>query len=369
MVVRVTEEPEEEVFIRDRTGGEVDARCGMELWWNRIEGRRGIVAKKESFYLTIGKQTHEDLATIAELEDISPENIDALIKEITDPITSDEKLVQGTMEVLYRRLGWLAAFALYVEPRIRATYDTVQTEAEIIFDRSPLLVPVTPDRVLQHRQGGYLVYREYKTTKTAGSAWINHWPTDIQIHLGIKAIEEELGTRVAYGQVMGLMKGYEQGGRLHHPYVWGWYNRAKDLWTANYDQARSKDWEPMPVWEYPGGVVEWVQRAGEEVALAQFPHSAPVMLNEKMLDDYVTTRTAREREIAEVKEECRTDWTKRVIYFEPRTRNCRPAFGDACPYLACCWNAAVQEAPLASGLYEERTPHHDVELIYEEQEA
>lgn len=356
------------LYIRDRTGGEIDRQCGMKLWWNRIEGKRGIVGIKEPFYFACGRATHEDLATIAELENISPANIQAAIDEILAPINEEDKHVQEVMESLYRRLGWLAAYALYLEPRVRRDYENVQTEAEIILDRSPLLVPITPDRVLRHRQGGYLVYREYKTTKYAGQNWINHWPLDIQIHLGLQAIQEELLEEVKFGQVMGLMKGDVRGGRLAHPYVWAYYNRSKDQWTHDYDKARTSDWDHMPVWEYPGGVVEWVQRCGEDVANAQFPHSVPIFLNTRMVNDYVVSRTAREAEIAAVKESCRMDWKKRVVYFEQRTANCRPTFGDPCPYLAGCWNAAVQEAPMASGLFTERTPHHEVELIYEEED-
>ena len=350
------------IYLTDRTACETDDKCGMRFWWNRIEGRRGIVPKKEAFALKIGREIHEDLATIAEMEDISAPEINKIIREITDPLTSDDKLHRETMEILYRRLGWIAAFALFVEPKIRRDFETVQIEGEIILDRDPLWIAVTPDRVLRHREGKYLVYREYKSTISAGPKWVSHWPYDIQIHIGLKAVEEELEEKVAYAQVMGLMKGDSRGDRLMHPYVWGYKNEKTSSWTHDYTKARAAEWHPAPVWDYPGGVVEWVQLLGEEVATSQFPHSAPVFLNERMLNDFVSRRIAREAEIALVKEDCRTNRDQRVIFFEPRTNQCRPAFGDPCPYLGCCWNAAMNENPIASGDFEERVPHHMLEL-------
>lgn len=347
----------------DRTGGETDDACGMRYFWNRKYGALGIVAKERASYFKIGATTHEDLATVADLDDISAPVIDQLIREITDPITEQDKLIQKTMEVLYRRLGWIAAFALFVEPRIRAEFENVSVEDEIILDRTPLWVAITPDRVLRHRVGGYLIYREYKTALQAGFKWARHWQYDIQIHLGMKALEEELGEKLAYGQVMGLLKGDDRGERLVHPYVWAYRNTKTGDWTHDYTKARSSDWEHAPVWDYPGGVVEWVQKLGEEVALSQFPHSAPCFLDERQVEDWCERKIVRETYVEDNREECQTDASLRNLVFEKRTSQCTPIYGDPCEYLAACWNAAVNENPLASGIYEPRQPHHEVEVV------
>lgn len=352
---------DEEILYEDRTGITTDWLCGMRYWWARKEGGRGISPVSESLYLLDGRDIHEDCAAIAELEDLSPQNIGDLIEQL---ISSNRPTLtsQELSERFYRRLGWLAADALYMEPALRTEYDNVAVEGELVLDRTPLWVAVTPDRLLKHREGGYMVYQERKTTITAGSKWTNHWPYAIQVHLGLKAIEEEMGVRPAFGQIRGMLKGDNRGDRLAHPYVWA-YRRGPD-WTHDYTKARSAGWDHAPVWEYPGGVVEWVQRLGEEVARAQFPHSPPIFCNDRMVEDMILTRIARATEIAEVAERSQHDWQTRLLYFEQRFEQCRPAFGDPCPFISCCFNAKVNQNPLASRDYVIRTPHHEIEKAY-----
>lgn len=351
-------------FYTDRSAVETDDRCGMRFWYNRKEGGRGIVPKNEPFALAIGRETHLDLKTVAEMGDLSPEAIQALIQPILDGLTEDDKRNQKRMEVLYRRLGWLAAFALYLEPRIREGYETISIEKEIKLDRSPLTVGVTPDRVLRNRRDHKLiVYREYKTTITASQKWGASWHYQIQLHLGIAAASEHLKERVTFAQIMGLMKGYDTGDRLSHPYVWGWFNPTSNQWSCSYEKSRGASWMPMPVWEYPGGIVEWVQFCGKETAQAQFPHSPPVFLNERMLNEWIERRLYRERTIRAVEHLCERDQHLRSIHFERRMGQCRPSFGDECPYLQACWNAEINKDPLLNGEYLVRTPHHPMEYM------
>jgi hypothetical protein len=357
--------PDEEdlvIYYTDRTTATTDDRCGMRRWWYKHEAGTGIVPVEEALALTVGKQTHEDLAAIAELEDISPNTIGDLIGDLLKSLPPDP--TQKQLELAYRRVGWLAAYALYIEPLVRRDYETISVEAEHILDRTPLWIGYTPDRYLRHRAGGYLVYREYKSTITAGAKWLASWPFAVQIHIGLAGMEEELGEKVAFGQVMGLMKGDYREGRLAHPHVWAYRNSNTGEWTYDYNKARAAVWDHAPVWEYPGGVVEWVQRCGEAVAKQQFPHTAPIFYNERILNDWIYRRTFREAQIAEVADDCRTDWQKRILYFEPRNEQCRPAFGDACPYLIACHNAAVRENPLGCSDFTRRTPHHEVEVQY-----
>lgn len=352
-------------FLTNRSEAEIDDTCGMKYWWYKKEGGKGIVPKNEAIHFLIGRETHLDLATVAEMENISPKLLQALATEILAPLTEMDRLNRGKMELLYRRLGWLVAWALYIEPRIRTDYEDIGIEKEIVLDRSPLWVATTPDRLLQHRKTRVIHYREYKTTIRADRKWQDSWRFAIQIHIGLKAAREETKEDVAFGQVVGLLKGSASflDGHLVHPYVWGYYNRKADSWEHEYDKARGNDWEKMPIWEYPGGIVEWVQRCGQDVALAQFPHSSPVFLDDRMLSDWVSRRLARERHIAQVETCAQRNIPVRSIHFERRTRSCRPPFGDACPYLPCCWNAVVEKDPLSSGLYVARVPHHELETI------
>jgi hypothetical protein len=358
------------IYLTNRTASETDDTCGMKYWWSQLEGGKGIVPLHEAEALMVGRDVHEDLSAIAVAPDISVAALDEVTTDMIVHAPIGDKKDIHKMELLYRRLGWMVAFALYIEPKIRDKWDNVAVEDELILDRDPLWVAVTPDRVLRHKQGKYLVYREYKSTISASSKWLESWKYQIQLHIGIKATEEEFvrsgkGEKIAYGQIMGLMKGSEREGRLVHPYVWAYHNSQTGAWTHDYTKARGGNWDHRPIWEYPNGIVEWVSRLGEEHAVMQFPHTAPIHMNEMMLNAWTNRRLAREVEVAQVKEQCKTDHEARMIFFEPRTKNCRPAFGDPCPYIGPCWNASIQADPMRTGDFITRQPHHEVELLFD----
>lgn len=348
-------------LIENRSAAETDDKCGMRYWFYQLEGGKGIVPKKEALALTIGKETHEDLARIAEMADIREEALAEVVTDLLAPMRGEDAGYREPMELLYRRLGWFIAFALFVEPRIRAEWDDIGIEKDIILDRGELWVPTTPDRVLRHRKHPTtIVYQEYKSTISAGSKWQQSWRYQIQLHIGLKAIEEELGIKPSFARIVGLLKGDYRDGRMVHPYVWAYYSAKMNKWSHEYKTG--SDWTHMPTWEYPGGIVAWVKFCGQEVALSQFPHSVPVFLDERMLNDWIRRRTDRQRTISAVKDRCRTDLEWRGLHFERRTNQCRPAFGDLCPYLLPCWNATAELDPLSTGDYEVRKPHHEIEV-------
>lgn len=349
------------IMLEDRSGCETDDDCGMRYWMNRIEGGLGVVPLDESPYLTVGKEVHEDFSMLAKLEDLSEANLAAIAAEMIHTAAVDPILIPK-MEALYRRVGWMAAWGLFMEPQVRATYDTVFMEDELVLDRTPLWIAVTPDRILRNRTTGRLVYYEYKSTISSSRKWLDSWIYAIQLHLGLKAVEEELQETPAFAQIIGLMKGdtYGKSGHLSHPYVWAWFHEAKGTWSHTYQAAAG--WAARPVWEYPGGPVAWVRECGEDVARSQFPHTMPIFLNNEMVQDFIVARTHRAEEIASVKDQCRTDITARNRYFRKKIKTCRPPFGDACPYLMACWHAPTAADPLASGRFKPREPHHELEL-------
>ena len=210
------------IYYEDRSGAELDDRCGQAYFWNRIFNGHGIVRIGEPLALAVGRATHEDIGSLGEMKDISPAGLQEAIDGILENIREEDKQNVSKMEILYRRLGWLAAWGLYMEPKIREVYDHVSVEAELILDRDPLWVGVTPDRVLRDRSSGKLVYKELKTTITANYKWLQSWAFMPQLHIGMAAIGEELEERVAHSQIVGLMKGYyDKDQKLRHPYVWG----------------------------------------------------------------------------------------------------------------------------------------------------
>lgn len=355
-----------QIYLTDRSAAEVDDKCPQRYWWNRYEGGKGVVPASEDLALRVGRETHADLQAVSELEDdqLNDLGIQSMIDMIMAGIKEEHKSEQDKMELVYRRLGWLAAFAIYLEPSIRARYTTEAIEKEVVLDRSPLWVATTPDRVLRERSGKKsLIYWDYKSTITANSKWMASWHYKIQLHLGLAAMSEELSEKVAFAQVMGLMKGDKRGefNRLSHPYVWCWYNTKTQQWSHEYQ--RGGEWQHMPVWEYPGGIIAWVRFCGEEVALAQFPFTHPVFFNELMLDRWVKRRIEREQRIKWALDACKTDVRVRSFHFPMIQDQCRPPFGDQCPYLRLCWTADGQRTALSKGDFIPRQPHHELEEV------
>ena len=354
--------PEASPLLTDRTTIETDWECGQKRWWYKEEGGTGIVPKEEAIWFRQGRDYHADFADIAlaaEPELLAKEMIacfEGKIRETTDAICQEE---------LCRRAGWIAANAIYLEPATRKDYRTLLVEHELVLDRSPLWVAVTPDRVLERISDSKVIVRDYKGVGGWGisKSWLDQWPYAIQMQTLIAAVAEELEKPVGFAQVVGLSKGQEKFGRLNHPYVWASFSFAKSEWVPAGEGTGRKDLTPRPVWEYPDGILAWVRKLGPEVASAQFGFSPPIYLNERLLGDLITSRTRREREVKVFRKQATEDPKAKAIHFEPRFSRCKPPIGSPCPYLAACHNATVNTDPIGSGLYVARTPHHDLERI------
>jgi hypothetical protein len=352
------------LYLIDRSGAELDDHCGMAFWWNRKEGGKGLVPKAEAEPLRVGAEIHRDMEDLAKMPDLTDQSINTFINGILS-LPGTELMVRAERESLYRRLGWFTAWALYIEPRLRERYETVAVEQDLILDRTPLWVPVKPDRLLRDKQTGKLVYFEYKSCLSANQKWLLSWHFQVQLHSSLAAISEELGETVSFAQVVGLLKGKKSDSdhRLLHPYVWGWYNAKTQKWGNRYEECRGAEWQPRPVWEYPGGIIAWVRGCGQDVAVSQFPFTAPVFFNERLLKSWTVRQLHRRKEVHEVEEQCRTDKEMRSVYFPVRTRQCRPAYGDACPYTRLCWNASANHNPSGDPDFEARQPHHEIEIV------
>lgn len=344
----------EERMVTDRTSIETDWLCGMRYWWYKHEGGEGIVPAQEATELLEGRDIHLDLADYA-----AGVPLEKLLSDIEEKVKVAADV--PNLELLYRRMGWLVAWDRWVEPRLKAQFPTdLMLEKELVLDRDPLWIATTPDRVVESKSG-LIVVDDYKTARSL-YGWAEKWPFAIQCHIQLKAVEEELGRKVAYGRMRAIYKGDHRDGRLTHPYVWAWKDR-EGVWTPEYKASLTR----VPVWEYPGGIREWVIRCGEEIGLAQFPLSQPIFLNDRLLADMIESRVQRERQIRLGLDKARSDPAFRKLLFEQRFNQCRHSKRYPCPYLSACHNAAVNQDPLANGEYVKRTPHHELELIEQEE--
>lgn len=336
-------------LLTDRTTIETDWSCGMKRWWYKEHDGTGMVPVVEAVYYKQGREIHSDLSRL-----LLGESLDSVLEGIGPVPTNDQTL----WEPHVRRIGWVVAFALYVLPSLLARYEVVSSENELILERGRLWVANTSDLVLRDKLDGRLVVLDFKSVKILSASWFASWVTAIQLQILIRAVVEELGEPVKWAQIMGLTKGQVRSAKLRHPYVWA-YSDGGDLWSPDWHSG----WELRPTFEYPGGVRAWVEKLGEEVGRSQFPLSQPVFSNERLLNRLLRRRLVREAEVEKVRARAQQSVSVRERYFEPRYKECRPAFGDACPFLLACHDADIGRDPIGSGVFVPRTPHHDVEEL------
>jgi hypothetical protein len=343
-------------FLTDVSAAEVDDTCGMKYWFRYLEDGKGIINKDQVVPQLIEEAVRHDFRAIATMEDISPENIQASINETLSGLTEDDKKDQKKMELLYRRLGWAAAWALFMEGDIRGKYDSVPIDDETVLDVEPLFVLSNPYRILINKLNGDVIYNEIEASGVPypTDKWSQSWVYRVRLHAGIAAAQQALNLRAArmntkvniiFGQMIGLQSGFYSSvdGRLVHPYVWGKRNKVTGAWVPNcgFDMA-GDEWENAPVWDFEGGIVEWVQRTGSKVATQQFVMSPHVRLNQTHLNAWVAGRIHREREINVIKDIALTNPDLRNVHFQKRTMNCRPQDGLPCQYIARCWLPSVK---------------------------
>lgn len=337
-------------LIVDRTSIEVDWECGMKYWWYKYAQGGGVVPAQTEEYFEVGRDIHTDTEGF-------PKGMHWSEILATLPTFESCEGDQFKLEQLARRRGWIIAFGHIIWPYITEHFTVYAIEKDLIFDRSPLWVQVKPDLLLESKKTGELVYIEYKSSATIGPKFALHWPTAIQMHLGIKAAEEDCGRKVSYGHVIGFDKGGWRG-RLVHPFVWG-YRSEKGEVKAKYTYG----WDHYPAWEYEDHT-KWVtDLCGEEVMREQFCWSEPIFYDERLIENVVKRRLAREKELALLAPQCEENEELRNLTFEMRTTKCQPTFGSPCAYKACCFNATVGADPLKSGMYVKRVPHHELDLI------
>lgn len=351
-------------LIIDRSGVALDDQCHRMRWWNREEGGGGVVPAVEPVYFADGRFMHVDLQASAEAADPvahARETVPLMLSTLTFAESFLDK------ERLALRAAMAASYGLFIEPWLRGYYDHVHAEREYVLRRGDLWVPCTPDRLMREKAGGKrLVYREYKSLKRVPWSWAEHWETAPQLHIGMKAVEEEDGEAVGFAQIMGVIKGEWKDGRLRHPYVWAYVDEKKDdgfmdpgNWFADYKYGLA----PTPVWDYPDGIVAWVERLGIDTAWKVFPFSTPVGLNERLLETWLKETLIRERTIANMKEKNLMGANFMPTLFPHNFDRCSPSIGSRCVYYDACHNEVVGADPVGSGLYVPRQPHHELEII------
>ena len=337
------------ILLTDRTTIETDWDCPRKRYWYKHHAGQGIVAEEEAIDLSVGIDIHSALARL-----VLGASAGSLIAAREWP---EDKAGQEREQ---RHRGWLLAFEVYVLPMLRAWGSPCLVERETSLDHASLRVACTPDLTLVSPDQRLRVL-DYKTTGILGKGWVDYWTYAPQLQINLAAVIKDLGwTGPAYAQVIGLDKGSIKYGRLNHPYVYGYVKGG--VWLRAWAYGA----EPVPTTEYPGGIEAWVAWLGEDVAKGQFPFSAPVYPNQRLLEDVLTSRLEREVDVAANK----SNPLHFHRLFPMHTNRCRPAIGAPCAYIhACHVSGSVERNEEVPAGYVHRVPHHQMELDFLQEQA
>lgn len=343
----------------------LDDTCARRLWFERFEGGTGAVPRKEIVPAAILEETQRDFWGLQYLseEDLKVENLRKEVQAILGGLTPEDLSNIPHMELLYRRLGWYVSYAIFVEPVLRHVYDTMPIPQELILDRDPLQVSLFPGRLVQDRANRDVVYRVYVPSYNVSHNWRESWKTSILPQVELCAVAEALDVNVDYFQVVGLHKGFVSKvgeGSLSHPYVQAYHNTLTGEWTHNFLVGKGEEWEETFVWNYPGGLVDWVLKCGREVADRQFPLSPRIPCNPGMVQDWVQRRLGRERMMGSATGNAVNNEWHRGQHFPRNTQSCKPLVGEECPFILSCWSEEVLKSPLS---LKEFVPNTGMELL------
>lgn len=360
----------------DRTRTVTDWKCPRARYWGYEYLGRGVTKSSTSLELFIGTTVHDALAAIAtggiDIDEIARAAFKQVYEEI---IVSAGGVIQTDVEDFAKEQGTLAegmirGFHKHVWPRLMTQYPKiVAVEREMEYQLAEGFVFMSRPDLIVEDSSGELVYLEYKTTSSKKESWVNSWETAVQLHSSILAAEQTLGKRPAYVQIIGLYKGYESYGKQSSPFCYCYKKNGNPPFTVDQIQYEYKaGFKRYPTWELVGGVKAWVDSMPENVLADQFPLTAPIMVNDELVDRFFQQRLIREKQISAGLEDIakyEQALAPRVVEYELDTvfpqhfDQCVPSFGYSCQFKKLC-HGGVQN-PLTEG-FELREPHHSREL-------
>lgn len=263
-----------------------------------------------------------------------------------------------------------------------------------------------PDVILESLTTGEHEYWEFKTLSQPSEPWESQWETKIQFALSILGVERKYGFRVDHNYVLGLIKGRREAsynvetGQYDGPLVqnsrliYGYYKagnpplEAPD-WQASYkwqdergrNHTLGKAYRKTPIWtakefaleEGMSPVEYWVKWIGPEARAESLRLIGPLNRQDLLIAEASEEVLANELRWQEDLEHLRRlylqhGWgseafMRQLRWMIPRSWDCR-RYGKrhACQFEDLCFKRQGWEDPIGSGLYVERTPHHQLEL-------
>lgn len=350
------------IRLTDRSRTTTDWKCPRARYWGYEHEGRGVRPESTSLALSTGTIIHDALAAIATYtkdgEDVPIDTIANLVFRQMEILLTPEDIVSSEAVVFAKEQaslteGMIRGFYRHVWPRLMNQFPriiAVEQEVEYKLDDDTIFMS-KPD-LLMEDHSGEIVYVEYKSTSSKQDKWVNSWDTAVQLHSSIKAVEETLGRAPAYVQIVGLYKGYESYGKQNSPFCYAYMKKGNPPFTQD---VIGYEWKSglkrYPTWELEGGVKKWVEDMPEEVLGNQFPMTAPIMINEELVEAFFRQLRIRETEIR--------NGGDIDLVFPQRFDQCVPSFGYSCEFRKLCHGNV--DDPLTVG-YTYREPHHKREM-------
>jgi len=363
--------------VYDRSRVTTDWDCPRKRFWQYEYQGKGIVSTHTSLELFLGTTVHDALAAIAvsqsrdggvDIDTIATAARQQMLDNLLPSVSVDPEGFNFAWEQATLAEGLVRGFYKQVWPSLMTQYpQIVSIEEEMVYNHDGLTFMSKPDLVVGDESGEFY-YVEYKTTSSKKEGWVNSWDTAIQLHSTIKAIETTKGVKVNNVIVQGLYKGYESYGKQNSPFCYAYKRNGNPPFSQDevrYDYKAG--FKKYPVWEMAGGCKKWVDEMSQDILVDQFPQTAPIFVNEDMVDSFFRQRAFREKEIKQAMkdlysdDESLIDLTHEIVdaAFPQRFDKCIPSFGRPCAYRMLCHG--VVHNPLEQG-FVYREPHHSPEL-------
>jgi hypothetical protein len=372
-----------------RSAIERDNACPRSRFWNTVYAGIGLEPTGTSEDLIIGTALHagaeilwksgEILAALAHMQSVSEYD------QLSD-------MWRFWVEAA------LCAYHKVRHSRMRKTWDVMDVETEVtyVLGKSklgkPLVLLAKPDLMLIHKLTKMVRYVEFKSTRIMDDRFMKSWTKAVQLAAG-QLCYEELGIIVDQVQVAFWCKGVKADGYFRTPFLSAWRtqkpenDRTNDAleYTWEYASTRPqkwKGWERFNVWESNFTPQEWIDKLADEVWEKELPETPELVFDPEQRKDWAIQVMYREGTIADAatrhhelatlshdrlaQGEDTADYERRQRdllneHFPQHTKQCEPAMGYPCPFLAICWNPTIAKAPTATGLYKYRAPHHAIE--------
>lgn len=343
-----------------RSAGDTDDNCSRQRFWNTVYGGRGLESTAPRDALLFGTLCHKGIQEIWETG-----NLNVFLHKFEGFSEQMQWIGRGLLYAYYTTVyqqyqaeGWKL---LHAEKECKALIG-VSPKGLI-----PLVLLAQPDLLLQHEETGIVRYVEVKTSNTIDSAYLESWRYHPQLAAAYEAVWQTLGIQVDEFVMQILYKGtyYKDEGRHASVFTSGW--QAPD---GHWEAKRPQSWKGWFRYDIADVMAEsdWHEILKKSGGLQeQVPATPPMIFHKGMVEAWLEQKRIRESEIADTLYAESSEGLDGSLTcgahetFPQNFLKCHPYKGYPCNFLSLCWNPTEAQAPLQSGKYGWRTPHHQTE--------